>query len=418
MNSREFTKHPGEHCLIGTMMAEGHFPVLIQPVYDKRLNWNGFILTSHKDDHISASALSPLAEEWADFKAKTNFRCFIPFNPDWLNTEIPTMPFPADQVTFVLQSQQTQDDNLMTLCKTVKAKGFRFAVSSDADSVLARNDLTNISLLPAAEAKEKLPVTAWRKIEQSELKLFATGIDSMELFKWCAAQGFVYYTFAALNGSQNNKDQSQGSSKVILMKLLTLISQDAETHELELVLRREPKLAFDLLRLVNSASMGIRTKVTSFGHALTILGRRQLQRWMQLLLFAHRKEGTDGPSVLMQRAAARGRLMELLTKSVSETPTLEFQEQAFMAGVFSLLDILMGMPLEELMKTLLLADSVEAALLRREGLLGEMLNLVDRAERLDFDAAAQSLDKLKISPDAFCHAQAAALLWTYRLDVV
>lgn len=398
-------------------MTEEHFPVFIQPVYDKRLNWNGFNLVFREDISIAENLFPPLAEEWAAFAPIPGFKFFFSLNPGWLQRELPGMPFPADQVAFILQPGQALDSDLMARCGGIKTKGFRFAAVGDAGTIPSRNAVTSIAVLAAAEAKEKIPDGAWRKMEQSDIKLFATGINSMELFKWCAEKKFAFHTFASLDGFRNGNDQPQGSSKLTLMKLLTLVSQDAETHELELALRQEPRLSFDLLRLVNSASMGLRTKVSSFGHALTILGRRQLQRWLQLLMFAHQKEGASGPSILMHRAAARGRLMELLTKSSTPSPSLEFQEQAFMVGIFSLLDILMNMPMEGILKTLLLTDSLDAALSRREGLLGEMLKLVESAENLDFDGAARHMDKLKISPEAFCHAQAAALNWTHKLNV-
>ncbi|MDD5242236.1 MAG: HDOD domain-containing protein [Sulfuricella sp.] len=398
-------------------MAEGHFPVFIQPVYDRHLNWNGFNLVFREDISIAESLFSPLAEEWAAFVSTPGFKFFFSLNPGWLQRGMPGMPFPPDQVAFILQPGQALDGDLTARCGEIKTKGFRFAAVSNAGTIPSRNEVTSIAVLAAAEAKEKIPDGVWRKMEQSDIKLFATGINSMALFKWCAGKAFTFHTFASLDGFQNGNDQPQGASKPTLMKLLTLVTQDAETHELELALRQEPKLSFDLLRLVNSASMGLRTKVSSFGHALTILGRRQLQRWLQLLMFAHQKEGASGPSILMHRAATRGRLMELLAKSAAQSPSLEFQEQAFMVGIFSLLDILMNMPMTDILKTLLLTDSLDAALSRREGLLGEMLKLVESAENLDFDGAAQIMDKLKISPEAFCQAQAAALNWTHKLNV-
>ncbi|MCE5182201.1 MAG: HDOD domain-containing protein [Betaproteobacteria bacterium] len=397
-------------------MAEEYFPVFIQPVYSYSLNWNGYNLVFREDIPIAESLFFPLGEEWAAFASIPDFRFFFSLNPDWLRRGMPGMPFPAHQVVFILQPGQVLDGDLMARCEEMETQGFRFAVISDADSLLSHSKVASIAVLSAAEAKEKIPAGVW-KLKQNDIKLFVTGINSKELFKWCADKQFAFHTFASLDGFRNPKDHQQGSSKPSLMKLLTLVSQDAENHEIELALRQEPKLSFDLLRLVNSASMGMHARVSSFSHALTILGRRQLQRWLQLLVFAHQKEGESGPCILMQRAAARGRLMELLTESATQSPSLEFQEQAFMVGIFSLLDILMNMPMAEILKILLLADSLDAALSRREGTLGEMLKLVESAENLDFDSAAQQMSKLKVAPEAFCLAQASALNWTHQINI-
>lgn len=398
-------------------MAEEHFPVFIQPVYDHNLNWNGYNLAFREDIPIAENLFAPLAEEWAAFASIANFKFFFSLNPDWLRRGLPGLPFPANQVVFILQPAQALDSDLMARCEEIKTKGFRFAVVSDTGTLLNHGEIANIAVLPAAEAREKIPAAVWHKLEQSDIKLFVTGINSRELFKWCASKRLAFHTFASLDGFRDPQDHPQGSSRPTLMKLLTLVSQDAETHEIELALRQEPRLSFNLLRLVNSASMGMHTKVTSFSHALTILGRRQLQRWLQLLVFAHQKEGENGPCILMHRAAARGRLMELLAKSAVQSPSPEFQEQAFMVGIFSLLDILMNMPMDEILKVLLLTDTLDAALSRREGVLGDMLKLVESAENQDFDSATQQMSKLKISPEAFCLAQAAALNWTHQINL-
>lgn len=397
-------------------MAEEYFPVFIQPVYDHNLSWNGYNLVFREDIPITENLFSPLEEEWAAFASIADFKFFFSLNPDWLRRGMPGLPFPANQVVFILQPGQVLDGDLMARCEEMKASGFRFAVISDADSLLSHSKVASIAVLSAAEAKEKIPAAVW-KLKQNDIKLFVTGISSRELFKWCAGKRLAFHTFASLDGFRDPQDHPQGSSKPTLMKLLTLVSQDAETHEIELALRQEPRLSFNLLRLVNSASMGMHTKVTSFSHALTILGRRQLQRWLQLLVFAHQKEGENGPCILMHRAATRGRLMELLAKSAVQSPSPEFQEQAFMVGIFSLLNILMNMPMDEILKILLLTDTLDAALSRREGVLGDMLKLVESAENLDFDSATQQMSKLKISSEAFCLAQAAALNWTHQINL-
>lgn len=397
-------------------MSEERFPILIQPVYDRHRNWNGFNLVLREGGSVSTSLFPQLAEEWENFIALPQFGFFVSLNSAWLNLEIPEIAFPAGQVIFVLNERQAQDGELPAKCRVLRGKGFRFAAPGIADDLPPRHGMAGIAVIDAKTAKNSVSESGWRKIAQSETKLFATGIDSLELFEWCAEKSFTFHVFASLEGFRNGRNKLQGASRLTLMKLLTLVAQDADTHELELTLRKEPRLSFDLLRLVNSASMGLRAKVSSFNHALTILGRRQLQRWLQLLLFVQQKQADSGPSVLMQRAAARGRLLELLTKGVSAAPSQEFQEQAFMVGVFSLLDILMDDTLDNILKSLRLADDIEAALLRREGALGNMLQLAESAENLDFDETARGLGKLNVAPEFFSLAQASALSWTHRLN--
>ena len=83
---------------------------------------------------------------------------------------------------------------------------------------------------------------------------------------------------------------------------------DAETTSLESLFKREPGLSINLLRLANSAAVGARVQIDSLRHAITLLGRRQLQRWLQLLLYTD-PSGITYATPLLQLAATRARLM-------------------------------------------------------------------------------------------------------------
>ncbi|MCG2586119.1 HDOD domain-containing protein [Massilia sp. TS11] len=164
------------------------------------------------------------------------------------------------------------------------------------------------------------------------------------------------------------------ASRKRLLALLALVARDADTRELELQVKQDPALAYHLLKLANSAAVGSKARIASFAQAIHVLGRRQLQRWLQLLLYARQQE--DGPiNPLLPLAALRAACMEALVKQ--QGGPVEFQDLAFMTGMFSLLDRLFGMSMVELCAALSLPQEVETALLQRQGTLGRMLNLVE-----------------------------------------
>ncbi|MBV5336453.1 MAG: HDOD domain-containing protein, partial [Deltaproteobacteria bacterium] len=114
----------------------------------------------------------------------------------------------------------------------------------------------------------------------------------------------------------------------------------------EAVFRQDPILAYHLLRLVNSLCIGVDKHISSFSQAILILGRHQLKRWLNLMLFAANRDDYRTP-MLMARVAVRARSMELLAKAGGFDRSE--QDQAFMAGMFSLLGVLFGMPLSEVL---------------------------------------------------------------------
>ncbi len=201
---------------------------------------------------------------------------------------------------------------------------------------------------------------------------------------------------------------SQAASRALALKLVQLVSADADTHEIEALLRQDPTLSYHLLRLVNSLGMGTGRRVTSFSQAILILGRSQLRRWLNLMLFSSR-EADQRSAMLLARVSVRARAMELLSKAAGHDKP--HQEQAFMAGMFSLLGVLFGMPLAEVLKPLTISEAVQLALLSREGELGQLLSVVEAAEHDDVAALTLGLQALQIDNAGFNQILADAYLW-------
>lgn len=201
---------------------------------------------------------------------------------------------------------------------------------------------------------------------------------------------------------------TQAASRAMALQLVQLVSNDADTHEIEEILRRDPTLSYHLLKLVNSLGMGTGRKVTSFSQAILILGRQQLRRWLNLMLFAARSDDVRSP-MLLARVSVRARTMELLARETGQGK--QMQEQAFMVGMFSLLGVLFGVPLAELLAPLNLSDAAQQALVSKSGELGELLGMVEAAEHCDMVAVAKGLDALQVPALDFNRLVAEANLW-------
>jgi EAL and modified HD-GYP domain-containing signal transduction protein len=159
--------------------------------------------------------------------------------------------------------------------------------------------------------------------------------------------------------------------------------------------------------------IGARVPIESLSHALVILGRRQLQRWLQVLLFAHQGTG-DMQSPLLQMAAARGKLMELL--AAETTTDTRWYDQAFMTGILSLLDTLLEMPMSEVLEHLLLQDEARQALIERGGRLGHLLRVVEALEQTNDREVTELLaEGDPCSTGELPQLQIAALSWSNAL---
>lgn len=198
-------------------------------------------------------------------------------------------------------------------------------------------------------------------------------------------------------------------SPVQLIKLLADIERDADTRELEAAFRADPTLSYQLLRLLNSVAIGLRTPVRSLGHAIDLVGRRQLQRWLQLLIYAQPDQPATAPNPLLQLAAYRGLLLEGLVRQAGASN--EDADAAYMTGIFSLLDRVIAEPLADIVGQLPLVPQVAAALTLGQGDLGECLGLAIASERGDLSAAADRLLRRHVAPDDWWSIQDAAYRW-------
>lgn len=235
----------------------------------------------------------------------------------------------------------------------------------------------------------------------------AHGVDSARDFSACENAGFDWFggDYPYDPDAAPSADDD-GSSRRRILTLLGLLARDAESRELEHQIKQDPTLAYHLLKLVNSAAFAVSTQITSFSHAITVLGRRQLQRWLQLLLYARQKP--DGlPNLLLPLAARRAAQLETLSRQAGEDR--DAQDLAFMTGVFSLLDRLLHMPMATIAADLYLPDEVGAALIARRGRLGAWLRLTETHP----DQAA--LEAAGVAPADWWSSQLHAYHWAIQV---
>jgi c-di-GMP-related signal transduction protein len=146
-------------------------------------------------------------------------------------------------------------------------------------------------------------------------------------------------------------------AQTIILQLMQMVQNNEDVPKLEAVLKRDPALIYKLLRFINSAGFGAGREIESLRQAIAMLGYAPLYRWLVLLLATASSSGYS--PVLMETAVVRARLCELLGQKF--LPRAE-GEYLFVAGMFSLLDRLLGLPMKEVLDTIQLPDEVVRAL--------------------------------------------------------
>lgn len=298
--------------------------------------------------------------------------------------------------------------------EAVKARGFRLAFGHQT---LARQYAAWLPLASFIKVDmQKIPADKLEPLvrfaeKYSTAQVIAEKVETAEQYELAARvgitlfQGYWFATPILVRG------QTLRPAQANIIQLINLIKRPAEVGEIEEVLKRDPTLSFNLLRFINSAGFGLNCEVSSFRHAVMLLGLQKLFRWAALLMTTSRAGGT-APAV-GQMAVVRGRLMELLA---AELLPPEDADDAFVVGVFSLLDTMLGLPMEQALESISLSSHVTDALLHRKGMLAPFLELTLACESADDDAFARAATQLHLSNHQVNWAHLQALSWAENLD--
>ena len=326
-------------------------------------------------------------------------------NPEKVVLEVPA-----------LDPNATPDDieYRLTALLGLNKRGFRIALDQNtlrpayaqwlAVAAFIKLDMTTFApeqakdLVKFARAYSRAQIVA-EKVETAEQHALMADLD-VKLF-----QGYWFSKPALV------KTQTLRPSHAIIIQLINLVRNQADSAQIELLLKTDPTLSFNLLRFINSSGFGLSCEITSFRHAVMILGFKKLCRWAAMLLTTSRAD--NAAPAIGTAAVVRGRLMELLA---SELLLPEECDNAFVVGMFSMLDTMLGIPMEEALESLALPELVVDALLHGTGVFAPFLALTKACESGDDSLFAQHADALNLTSRQVNLAHLEALTWADNLD--
>jgi len=288
------------------------------------------------------------------------------------------------------------NDEIINRCTFLKQKGYQLALSNVVQlnkQLRYLMPLINVVKINVNALNQNELINLIKELKRWPILLLAEKVENLETARRCIAlnfhmlQGFYFAKPEIIAGKRIDP------SKLSLLKLLLLVVKDTEVTEIENELKYQPGLSYNLLRVVNSAANGLPSKINSIKRAIMILGRKQLQRWVQILLYAAKQKDGSSSDALMQTAAVRGKLLEFIA-TADRPHDKNPQDRAFMVGVLSLLDTLLGVEMSKLVETLSIQKDMSEALLTRRGYLGRQLQLIEAHEKGEFERVLAILTEL------------------------
>ncbi len=290
---------------------------------------------------------------------------------------------PADKVILEILETVKASPQLIERIRELKSLGFKFALddivaeSADFTAFVDLVDVIKVDVKAVDDAR--LPeLTA--SLHLLGKKLLAEKVETVEEFRLCLALGFEYFQGYYFARPTIMSGRTIAPSEMAILDLLRLIDSDAEDDTIEVAVKRDTLVSLNLLRLVNTAAAGAGERIDTVGEALATLGRQQLQRWLQILLYAAPDAKVEWNLPLLQMATTRGRLLELMTLKLHPADAAA-ADTGFTVGILSLTDALFSISMKDILDTVDVADDVRAALLEREGEYGDMLKVVELVEK-------------------------------------
>ncbi|MFL9925002.1 EAL domain-containing protein [Herbaspirillum lusitanum] len=323
---------------------------------------------------------------------------------------------PADKVVLEILETVKVTPELVARVKQLADAGYVFAL----DDVVAASEeieqlmpLVKIIKIDVMEVDPSKLLKLSVHFKRADKKLLAEKVETLQQFRDCVTFGFDYfqgYYFAKPMVLQGKKLEA---SKIVIMHILALLVRNVDNGEIVRYIKRDVALSLTLLRLVNTPVYGFQKFIDSLGQALIVLGRRQLKRWMQILLFANtdrHKAHTLSPLLIL--AATRGKMLELITEKI-RPGRRKMSEISFTVGIMSLVDVLFGMNMEGVLRQITVSAEIREALLHHGGFYGSVLRLVECTEQREDNLVEMNalLTELSLTWEDFFEAEKLAFEW-------
>jgi len=209
----------------------------------------------------------------------------------------------------------------------------------------------------------------------------------------------------------NAKSRAGQPDMQAMVELIRQVDAAEPIEKLENTLKRDPSLAFKLMRYINSPAFGLRVEISSFRHAIMMLGYKRLKRWVALLLATASKDVNMKP--VMFAAVRRGLLMEELGRASSDD---QMRSELLICGVFSLLDRMFQQPFSDLLSSIPVPERVMQALAQDTGPFQPYVNMVRAIENESLFDFREAADALMMSVSEVNRAQLRALTAASQLE--
>ena len=302
-------------------------------------------------------------------KAYVNFTRNLLINPPSL---------PKNKLVIEVLENIEPDDEVIAALHILKKRGFTvalddFLLTQETEKFVPFADFIKVDVLQITGEKLKQHV---EHLKRYQAKLIAEKVENHDVMQECLALGFQFFQGYFLCKPEIVTGVSISESKQSVLKLISQVNNpEVEIEDLVKTIAVDPALSYKVLRLINSSAIGLQKHIESLNQALTLLGITAIRNWATFLLLAN---NDTKPRELCVITMCRAKFCEIIGTQLGGR---SLGESCFTVGLLSNIDAFMDIPMEEVLQRLKLAEPIENALLKKEGELGKILQVVTFYER-------------------------------------
>lgn len=323
-------------------------------------------------------------------------RAFINFDEELIKSRL-IEAFPKDCIAIEVLETVKPDFMVIECCRSLKEKGYIIALddfeyTEEFDELMKYIDIIKVDFL-ITKGKERKEIMD--KIKNKNIRFLAEKVETKEEFEEAIGYGYSYFQgyFFCKPVIISGKDIS--GYKFTYMNLIKELDRDdININNIEKLIKNDVSLSYKLLKAANSAHYSMKRKITSISDAIMIIGTNQLKRWIFIITLEH--IGKNNIDELVKMSLLRACFGELLSKRM-QSKVSGFN--AFLTGMFSLMDALMNIPIDNILSDLPISNNVKDALLGKDNILSDLLKLIIEYEKGNWEEVNELSDKLELDEE-------------------
>ncbi|NLA25884.1 MAG: HDOD domain-containing protein [Firmicutes bacterium] len=393
-----------------------------QPIFDKNENVLGYevlyrsgyanVYDGEDGDQATSEVIINTFQTIGIENLSNRKPVFVNFTEKLIRDEVATL-IPNDLLVVEILEDVKANKEVLDKCAELKKRGYRIALDDYRGApgyapLIELADIVKVSFLGSSHEEIEDILDG---LEGAHVKYLAEKVETREEFEYAKEQGFEYFQGYFFSKPEVLRSKKVRPIQSNYLRLIALVSdvEEMDFDKINEIISRDLALTYNLLKLVNSLVFGFRFRIKRTKQALVALGEKEIKKWIYLMILTELGQGK--PDELTRLSLIRARFLELISMG---TKFKNKSEDLFLTGLFSLLDVILERPLQDILEEIRAPEEIRETLLDEAGEFDEIYKMALYYEKGEWEKAFEFANNLNIEGALIAASYSGALKW-YRV---